>query len=96
MDAVNIESEIKEYKKWVGLIDNEDGSPDSEVLWALIARDVLFESASKLNPSQEKQIYALDEQLKQKRALVSIVLPAKASTPQARAEGRWWWFLNEN
>jgi hypothetical protein len=37
----------------------------------------------------------LDEILRSKKTLISKVLPAKNSTPQARAEGRWWWFLNE-
>ena len=95
MATLNLENVVKEYKKWVSMIGEEEGSPDSEVYWALSMRDTLFEHSSELTLPQQTEISACDTTLKAKAYLVRCILPDKSSTPQARAEGRWWWFLNE-
>ena len=78
------------------MIGEDPDSPDVEEIWALIARDVLFEHWKEISDNQKQQIYLIDDEIKSKKELVARSLPSKSSTPQARAEGRWWWFLNEN
>ena len=86
---------ILEYKTWVSVIHGKNVSSIGDIIWALAARDSIAENWNLLSDEQRKIVLYLDEILKKEKVIVSTVLHAPSSTPQARAEGRWWWFLNE-
>ena len=72
-------------------------APDvmAEALSLLIDRDEIQDESISLSENLKIIVSVADDVLKSKNKLVSKILPTPASTPQARAEGRWWWFLNE-
>lgn len=72
-------------------------APDvmAEALSLLIDRDEIQDEIISLSENLKIIVSVADDVLKSKNKLVSKILPAPASTLQARAEGRWWWFLNE-
>ena len=86
---------LKEYGTSVGALGGFDMNIFTDALYALIERDNLFDRWNTLSELEKQTVLSLDEILRSKKTLISKVLPAKNSTSQARAEGRWWWFLNE-
>ncbi|MCX6057749.1 MAG: hypothetical protein NTW69_06330 [Chloroflexi bacterium] len=95
MATMNNTAQIKEYETSVGALGEFGMSVITDAFYALIERDSIFEKWKTLSESEKKNVALLDEILKNKRLFVAKILPSKNSTPQARAEGRWWWFLNE-
>ena len=98
MDTVKeLQSEIDEYAKWTSIVKEDPYSPDFLApLNALFSRDVLFDRWNDLTVGQKLQVETIDKEFISIKEFVANILPDKSSTPQARAEGRWWWFLNEN
>ena len=97
METVNLQKQLSEYEKWTGLIGDDSDSLETEELWSLIARDIIFDHWNELTDEQMNKVYSVDAILKTKKGFIARYLPLKSSsTPQARAEGRWWWFLNES
>ena len=85
---------INSYKIGVEHLDRaEDVMVES--LSALIDRDEIQDAMPTLSEEQKRLVFEVDRVLKTKSNLISKILPSPGSTPQARAEGRWWWFLNE-
>jgi hypothetical protein len=95
MDAVTNNQLIKEYATTVDALGGFDLADFTDAFYALIQRDDLFSLWKTLSQSEKEQVQAIDNVLKSKKEFANKVLPAKSSTPQAKAEGRWWWFLNE-
>ncbi len=91
----DIQEVLKSYKLE---IQDLDSSLDikTDALFVLIDRDELQDSLLRLTDEQKRILDEADQMLKERAQLITKILPSKASTPQARAEGRWWWFLNEN
>jgi len=90
----NFESTIYDYEhavKWLG----KAGDDMSSTIFLLIDRDEIHDNYSLLTDKQISRVEKADKGLKQKAAIVAVALPTPSSTPKARAEGRWWWFLNE-
>lgn len=97
MDAMTPTSEsLAEYRTWVSVIsENSDSLSWGDMLWALLARDQLHDTWETLSNDERKQVEELDNLLRANRSLLAPNLPSRSSTPRARAQGRWWWFLNE-
>lgn len=95
METVTNADLIKGYATTVDALGGFDMAIFTDAFYALIERDDLFNLWETLSQSEKEQVQALDEILKEKKNFVMEILPAKRSTSQARAEGRWWWFLNE-
>ncbi len=90
----NLETTIYDYEhavKWLG----QAGDDKSSSVFLLIDRDEIKNNFSLLNNEQISRVEQADNILKQKAGIIANALPTPSSTPQARAEGRWWWFLNE-
>ena len=84
------------YQTWTSIVEDNRGNSWSDVLWALLARDNIFDAWERLSATEKNIVEITDAKLKNEcRKFIADNLPAKNSTPQAKAEGRWWWFLNE-
>ena len=98
MDAV-ISDTISEYETWVSILrDNvrEDNTSFGDVVWVLVSRDAVYELWSSLSEAEKKAVAQIDAIVQGEcRQVIANHLPSASSTPQARAEGCWWWFLNE-
>ncbi len=92
--TTELEFIIKDYAMGV---DHLDIAYDimMESLFVLIDRDEIQDAMPTLSEEQKQIVFEVDRVLKTKSSLISKILPSPGSTPQARAEGRWWWFLNE-
>lgn len=83
------------YERHLASLDDEEYADfwDSEVLLALIARDVLEDRWAQLSPRCRRSVVELDEQLAAKHALVAREIPLP--NPNVPDRSRWWWFLHE-
>lgn len=80
-------------------IDGLKTDPDCYDSWAalvLLTRDDIHNNWNSFSDEQRQAISKLDAELRLLKNDVALILPTPASTSQARAEGRWWWFLNES
>lgn len=91
----NILSVIENYSRAVNFINNDLPELETEAYFCLLERDDIQNNWEQFTQEEKSQLQAADSVLRQKADVFSVILPAKRSTPQARAEGRWWWFLNE-
>ena len=99
METVDKIKAVKEYAKWVSiLLDNfrENNISFGDVVWVLVSRDTVFSQWDKLSDDEKNEVFQADNIVRSEcKQVIAEDLPASGSTPQARAEGRWWWFLNE-
>lgn len=94
-----IQEKLKKYLLlYTSRIDGLKTDPDRYDSWAalaLLTRDDIQNNLNSFSDEQRQAISKLDAELRLLKDDVALILPTPASTPQARAEGRWWWFLNE-
>lgn len=94
-DTQELEKCVKQYEDaMINFCGDEDAAP-GEMMLDLVNRDFLQDHWELLDSAQQQRIFTQDQRLRHERKNALIALPIPYTNDKEKAEGRWWWFVDE-